>query len=139
MNQKVDPIRDRYFKPLEQAEQWFERLLFANAALSLAVPLIDRSLYPTAYAAVQISFATLVVVGAILGLGIKLYWGPRGAERRISDFVSSAFAVSLSPERTQGYYNNTETEPVRRAALQLLENSWFTKEIARLMAEVIRT
>ena len=133
MNNKIDPIRDKYFAPLEKAEKWSARLFYATALVSLAVPLIDSSTYRAAYTFAQVLFGALAVAGVVLGLATKLYWAPRAAEKRISDFVSAALAVNLTPERTQGYYNNSEKDPIRKTALQVLENSWFTKEIARLM------
>lgn len=133
MNAKIDPISAKYFKPVENAEAASEYLFYATAIVSLAVLFIDKAAYPSIYTVVQMIFGILTVAGLSLGLATKLYWAPRGADRRISDFVSAAFRVNLTPERTQGYYNNAATDPVRKAGFQLLENCFFTKEIARLM------
>lgn len=133
MNVKRDPISDKYFKPVEKAEAASEWLFYATAIVSLVVLFIDKTDHPTIYTVVQIVFGIFAVAGFLLGLATKLYWAPRGAEKRIADFVSAAFAVNLTSERTEGYYNNAATVPIRKAAFQLLENSFFTKEIARLM------
>lgn len=133
MNDKSDPISAKYFKPVEKAEATSEYLFYATAIVSLVVLFIDKAAYPTTYTAAQVIFGVLAVAGLLLGLAIKLYWAPRGADKRISDFVSAAFAVNLTPERTRGYYNNAATDPVRKAGFQLLENCFFTKEIARVM------
>jgi hypothetical protein len=133
VNAKIDPISAKYFKPVENAEAASEYLFYVTALVSLAVLFIDKAASPTTYTVVQVIFGVLTVAGISLGLTTKLYWAPRGTDKRISDFVSSAFQVNLTPERTQGYYNNAATDPVRKAGLQLLENCFFTKEIARLM------
>lgn len=41
--------------------------------------------------------------------------------------------MPLTHERTRGYYNNQEDDPFRKCGVQLLENSWFTKELLRMM------
>lgn len=133
MNARIDPISAKYFAPLEKAEKASERLFYVTALVSLAVLFIDKATNPNTYTLLQVVFGLLVVAGVVLSLATKLYWAPRGAEKRISDFVSSAFVVNLTADRTQQYYNNAAIEPIRRAAFQLLENCFFTKEIARLM------
>lgn len=133
MAAKIDPIRARYYRPLETVEDWSSLIFYVTAIASIAVLLINKADYPTLYATTQTAFVIFVVASAVLGLAIKLYLGPRAQEKRVSDFVSSAFGVNLTPERTTGYYNNKAIDAPRRAALQLLENSYFTKEIARLM------
>jgi hypothetical protein len=65
----------------------------------------------------------------VLGLTARLYWSSRAQSKRISDFVSNAFDVPLIPERSQGFFNNAETEPFRRIAASLLENTLFSKVI----------
>lgn len=133
MAAKIDPIRDRYYRPLETVEDTSALLFYVTAIASIAVLLVDKTSHPTLYTTTQTAFIIFAVASALLGLAMRLYWGPRARDKRISDFVSSAFRVNLTPERTTGYYNNKATDAPRRAALQLLENSYFTKEVARLM------
>ena len=63
-SEKIDPIRDRYYRPLETAEHALDYLFYISAALSLIAPLIDKRIYPVGYDWVQIAFVT-VVLGAI--------------------------------------------------------------------------
>lgn len=132
MASKIDPIRDKYYEPLERAETWSVLLFYLTAPVSIAVVLIDKGGHPTAYVVFQIVFVVLALAGGLLGLCMRLYWAPRAQEKRIADFLSSAFNVELTPERTAGYYNNSASDPARRTALQLLENCFFTKDVARL-------
>lgn len=133
MHLKIDPIRGKYFAPLERAEKWFRWLFYLTAVVSVAVLLIDKQTHEPIYGALQIAFAILTVTTSVLAIGIRLYWAPRAHKRRMADYLSRAFAVDLTAERTQWYYNNSATEPARRLILQLLENCFFTKEIALLM------
>lgn len=135
MNNRADPISTKYFVPVERAEKASAGLFYANAVASLAVLVIDKIAHPIIYASIQTLFGLLVFTSFVLGLVTKLYLVPRGADKRVSDFVSAAFSVSLTPDRTAGYYNNTAADPTRRSALQLLENCYFTKEIVRLMCK----
>ncbi|MBN9127508.1 MAG: hypothetical protein J0I90_07995 [Nitrosospira sp.] len=64
----------------------------------------------------------------------RLYFTPRAEEKRRQDFLSNAFHIPLTHERTIGYYNNDLTGSIDRIAAQLLENSLFTKTITRTMA-----
>lgn len=133
MSDKSDPISAKYFKPIEKAEDASDLLFYVTALVSLVVLFIDKVGHQTFYTLAQVVFGILAITGVLLGLAIKLYWAPRGTEKRIADFVSSAFGVNLTPERTRGYYNNDATDPVRRAGMQLLENCFFTKEVVRMM------
>lgn len=139
MNKKTDPIRDNFFVPLEMAETWLTLLFYVTAFISVLVLFIGKAESPGTYSFVQIAFVVLVISAFVLGLAVRFYWGPRAAEQRNADFASTAFAVNLTTERTHGYYNNTEVDPIRKTAFQLLENTFFTKEIARLMCARRRT
>lgn len=126
---KTDPIRDRYYAPLERAETCSTLLLYVTGILSVIIVVIEKNQYPDIYAFVQIIFLLCAVAGFLLGLTIRLYWGPRAQDRRVEDFLSNAIGTRLIHERTNGYYNNEETDWIKRIGMQLLENSFFSKEI----------
>lgn len=133
MSTKLDPIREKYFAPLERAEVASMIAFYVAAITSLLVVLIDRVARPAWYETLQVMFLVLVVTSFALGLAIRFYWAPRAADKRTADFVSNAFGIALSSDRTRGYYNNDEQDPIRKVASQILENAFFTKELARLM------
>lgn len=132
---KVDPIRSLYYEPLEQAETWSDRIFYATGILSIIVFLIEKNQYPDIYVFAQIVFLLCAVTGFFLSLAIRLYWNPRAQNKRLEDFLSNALGVSLNHERTSGYYNNEETCWIRKTGIQLLENSFFSKEIIALMCK----
>lgn len=131
---KFDPIREKYFRPLERADWWVDFLFYIAAALSVAALLIEKSAHPHLYDFLQIIFTLSVICLFGLGLVIRLYLSPRAQERRLQDFLSSAYGVSLSHEQTKGYYNNNAADPEARVAAQLLENTFHSKSITRVMA-----
>ncbi|NWB64305.1 hypothetical protein [Pseudomonas sp. F1002] len=129
-----DPIRVNYYDALERADQFADWLFYLGAVLSIGSLFVVKEEYPLLYNFVMIGFAVSVLFMFVVGLGTKLYFSPRAEDGRRQDFFGSAFGVNLSHEKTDGYYNNDQTEPVRRIAAQVLENSFFSKSIALRMA-----
>ncbi len=126
-NQKVDPISQKYFKPLERAELVEVTLFYLSAAISLAIPLIDRTATPKMYDYTQIVFLILVIALSITSFSIRLYFSPRAQDCRLKDFLSHAYNTSLSPETTDHYYTTNEETSQKRLAAQALENSLYSK------------
>jgi hypothetical protein len=133
-----DPIRKRYFDHVETADKVSDGLFYAGAALSLVSLLADKQTHPTAYDAILTIFGVVVVGLFSIGLASRLYLTPRAEDQRRKDFFSSACGVSLTHQKTDGYYNNDLTEPIKRMAAQVLENSLFSKAIALRMVRIER-
>jgi hypothetical protein len=133
-SQKIDPIGERYFRPLEQAETANDFLFYISAAASLSTPLIERREYPVIYDWAQGVFIVSVIAYAIAGLVVRLYFSPRAQERRLHDFSAHAFGSPESPERTTNYYTTSSGKPAHRIAAQLLENAFYSKDTALRMA-----
>lgn len=132
---KIDPIRDRYFKPLELAEQGSEAFFYVAAVLSFATLLVDKTVYPAGYSIIQVLFVVSVIAVFFLGLGIRLYWTPRAEDQRRLDLLSNANGVPLTHEKTIGYYNNDQTTSTKRLGVATMENSHFSRAIALEMAK----
>jgi len=132
-DKKIDPIRTKYFDPLEQAERASDFAFYCAAVLSIAVLLIDRGETPRLYVVAQIAFLVTAIAGFFLLIAVRVYFSPRAQDVRLGDFLSSAFGFQLIPERTERYYSTEVEEPIRKVGAQALENALFTKEIARRM------
>jgi hypothetical protein len=132
-NHRKDPIRSRYFNPLERAEKVTDGAFYTAAALSILVLLIERQTHRALYSWAQIGFLVAAILGFLLALAVRVYFYPRAQDVRFADFLSSGYGVRLIPERTEHYYNTDAEEPVHRIAFQALENSLFTKEITLRM------
>lgn len=128
-----DPVGDKHFKPLEIADRISDVSFYVAAVLSFAALLVEKADHPVLYDFVQIAFVLAVVVVFVSGLVIKLYWRPNAEDRRRAELISNASGVSLTVDRTEGYYNNDESDPVRRLGVILMENSHFSKSIALKM------
>lgn len=135
---RSDPIRKRYYDAVEFADKVSDWLFYAGAALSVISLLVSRQTHPLMYDWVLILFAMAVLALFSIGLASRLYLTPRAEDKRRQDFFTSACGVSLTHEKTDGYYNNDLTGHIERMAAQLLENSHFSKAIALRMAKVER-
>jgi hypothetical protein len=135
---RSDPIRTRYYDVVELADKVSDKLFYANAVLSVASLLVEKQAHPIAYDWILIFFALAVAALFAIGLVSRLYLTPRAEDKRRQDFFTSACGVSLTHEKTDGYYNNDFTEPIKRLAAQVLENSHFSKAVALRMARTER-
>lgn len=135
---KIDPISEKYFRPLEIADKCALYLFYFSAILSIITLFIDKQAYPVCYDVVQIGFVILVIMAFIVEQTIRLYLSPRAHNRRLKDFLSHAYNVPLSHEKTVGYYNSESSENFKRIAVQLLENCLFSKSIILEMARATR-
>lgn len=131
---RSDPIRTNYYDAVQTAEKVTDGLFYLNALLSFSTLLIDQKTHPEVYDIVLILFCISVFVMFALGMILRLYLTPRAEDKRRQDFFSSACSVRLIHQQTNGYYNNDLTNPIKRMAAQVLENSLFSKEISLRMA-----
>lgn len=138
-NSRHDPIRPTYFEPLERAETASGWLFYICAAASFVPLLINKETNANWYEGTLVAFFLLTLASFVLNNTVRLYLFPRAEDARRGDFISHAFGFSLADARTRGYYNNSETEPLRKFEVATLENLYFTKSILRKMATRERT
>jgi hypothetical protein len=128
-----DPVRDRYYKAVEKADAAADWLFYLAAIVSLGVLVVDKTAAPDLYDAALTAFVVFVIVLFVLGLASRLYWTANALDARRRDLLSNAFGEPLTHEPTSGYYNNDETDPLRRLGVAVLEDSLFTRSIANDM------
>lgn len=136
---RSDPIRQNYYGAVELADRVSNWMFYTGAILSGASLLADKTSYPLTADWISIAFAISVSALFVVGLASRLYWTPRAESKRRQDFITSAYRVNLTHEKTDGYYNNNFDVPIKRIAAQLLENSHFSKAITLCMAKGERT
>lgn len=130
---KVDTVRENYYKPLEHADRIGSWLFWMVSILSIAALLVDRAAYTIAYDVIQISFVVGVFLFFVQGQVQKLYFFPRAEDARRRELLQNSFGVTLTSEETIGYYNNDQTNPVKRLAASTMESAFFTSYISRRM------
>jgi len=127
---KLDPIRDTYYAPLEQAEAWENGAFYVAVFLSFAVLFVEKASYPKVYAVAHVLFVLVVIASFVIGSGIRLYLSPRAEGSRRDDLFANSFSAMTAHPTTIGYYNNSQTEPFRKLGANVMESSFFSKEIA---------
>lgn len=130
-----DPIRKNYYDAVELADKISDWLFYGGAGLSFATLFVDSVRFPYAYSVILIAFTVSVLALFVIGLASRLYLTPRAEDKRRQDFYSSACGIDLIHQRTEGYYNNDLTDPIKKMAAQLLENSLFSKSVALRMTK----
>jgi len=136
--QRSDPIRDRFFKPLEIADLVSNCLFVLTAVLSFLALNYDPKAEQDAYNLIQTAFITSAVLLFILGQVSRLYFWPRAETPRRKDFLSYCLSTNLTHIRTTGYYNNDEANPIRRMGAAVLENTLFTRAVNLKMLKGVR-
>jgi hypothetical protein len=130
---KSDPIGKKFYAPLASAELWSDACFWLAAIFSIIALQINKASAPAAYDVVQTMFALSVMALFVIGLATRLYWSMRAQSKRVSDFVSHSFDVPLILEKSEGFFNNSQTEPFRRMAAFVLENTLFSRAILQRM------
>lgn len=133
-NKKIDPIRKKYYKPLEIAEKSECIFFYVSAIFSLLTIIISKEQYSILLNTSQAFFSFSVIALCITSIIIRLYLAPRAQEHRYKDFLSHAYGTPHY-EQTKGYYNNKEIKPFRRIAAQMLENTLYSKNIIKEMVK----
>lgn len=137
-NSRHDPIRDKYYRPVELGEMSGTWFFWITTGLSTTLILVDRSAHARLYDWLQMGLVIAAVLAFIIGIVVRLYLQPRALAARAKDFISQGFGVPLSHEATFGYYNNELPAGHRRVAVMALENTFFSKEISKSMLRAER-
>lgn len=130
---KVDTVAKNYYKPLKQAEKAGNALFWLISILSIVALFVDKVTYPLAADMTQIVLIVGVILFFVQGQVQKLYLFPRAEDKRRQQLLSDSFGVALTHEETVGYYNNDQTNPIKRLAASVMESAFFTNAITRIM------
>jgi len=136
--QRQDPIREKYYKPVELAESAGDKLFWVTTGISVALVFIDRKGNERAYDILQWLLVATALISFFVGMAARLYALPRALDARRADLLSQVFEVPLTNEKTTAYYNNVAPPGMRRLAATVLENTFFSKEISREMCNFER-
>lgn len=130
-----DPIKKKFYDPIETSEIYLDVFFWFSIILSFVLLSLDKADCPRLYNFIQIFFCVSVLLIFLLDTFVRLYLKPRADDMRLKDFLSHAYGIPLNHEQTKWYYNNNETDPIRKLAAQLLENSMHSKSTALAMAK----
>lgn len=135
--EKIDPIREKYYGPIEVAERNADRLFWAVTALSLATVAVDLDSHRLLSQGIQAAFVIATLVLFVLSMVGRLHLMPKAEGRRRSDFLSSAIKVDLTHEQTSHYYTSDERDVSRRIVAQVLESAIYSRNTASRMRRAV--
>lgn len=130
---KVDTVGKNYYDPLVLMDTIGGRLFWAISVLSIVTLFVDKVVYPRANMALQIAFLVFALLFFVHGQVQNIYLFPRAEDARRQETLSNSFSVALTHEETVGYYNNDQTNPLKRLAANAMESAFFTRSIVRKM------
>lgn len=130
---EVDTVAENYYKPLQRSENAGNVLFWVISILSITALFVDKEAYPLAADVVQIALIVCVILFFVQGQVQKLYLFPRAEDKRRQQLLSDSFGVPLTHEKTVGYYNNDQTNPIKRLGASVMESAFFTAAITRMM------
>jgi hypothetical protein len=133
MPPRYDPVGSQHFQAVDIAEMSTQILFYIVALLSFAVLLVNKNPDSPLFQIVHISFILTVVALFTVSLALRLYWSPIAADARCLDLLSNAYSLPLTHDQSVNYYNNNETDPIRRLGAAVMENSFFSKSISSAM------
>ena len=127
-----DPIGRDYYVPLGRAELVAKAIFYATAVLSVLALIVPQQ-WPLVRQATEIAFLAFSLSLFVISMAVRLYWAPRAHEHRLADLLSNSFKIAMVDDPSDGYYNNNETDPVRRLNAAVMENAFFGKNIVMAM------
>ena len=134
MTERIDEL-EKYYQPIETIEVWIIRLFWSCVLLSIAVLYSDTIPTQWAQQIPGIIFVFVVLTHFILSLYNRFCLIPSAERQRRKQLLSDSFQVPLTPESTQGYYNNPIAPSIARLGANILESAFFAKRICAEMAK----
>lgn len=132
MSNRIDEV-EKHYKPVEVFNTLTAVFFYGSVLLSLAVPvlmdLVDKSIFQYS----TIVFVILVVLHSFTQNLITFYLLPRAEIERRKQLLSNSLGVPLTHFQTNEYYNNEREAGLERLSANLMENSFFGKNICLAM------
>ncbi|MCG3714171.1 hypothetical protein L5F64_01155 [Aliarcobacter butzleri] len=134
MVERIDEI-EKYYKSVENNEILIKVFLFITSCLSFSPFFYNFINFDKKILTILFIISTSIYF--IASQYQRYILIPKAERMRRKQLLSNAFNISLIPEITQNYYNNNSEPSIKRLAINVLENSLFSKTIAEKM--LIRT
>src|SRR6266545_93908 len=119
---RVDEIT-KYYKASETLDSIANVLFYIVALSAITIPLLDQEHIKSYLAAF---FILIVVMYFIVRYSSVLFFLPNAEKMRRKQLISNSFAIPLTHEKTEEYYNNPYSPSVKRLGANVLENSLFS-------------
>jgi len=125
---KRDDVNALYQKSL-RIEKWCKLLFWANALLALSACFFTDKILEYLVVA-QIVVAFIYVIAKLVDDGVFWYNAERAGR---NNNIETAFGISLSEYKRDGYYNNELAPSIVKYAVNTFESNYFTCCVAKKM------
>jgi hypothetical protein len=132
MNERLDDV-DKLYKPVEIVNLITTLLFYSGAALSIAIPFLVEQYNEVIVQNITIIYVLVVVLHSFSQNIVSFYLLPRAEKERRKQLLSNALGVPLTHAHTYLYYNNDNNAGLKRLHANLMENSFFGKNICLAM------
>jgi hypothetical protein len=126
--ERIDEIYKNYSKPAEQWNNFSLVLFWINTFLSFLSPYLS-SLGSQGKLVFQLFLFAVVVMYFVASQYLSVFLVPRAYLKRREQLLSDAFNTPITPEVTRKYYDNSFPPSIHRLAANVMESSFFTKEL----------
>ncbi len=132
MSERVDEL-EKYYVPIERVDKILSLLFILGAFLSLGILFISNLDINNYDSIIKPFFILVVILYTILSIVNSYYLIPNAEKFRRKQLLSNSFDISLIHEQTQNYYNNEFEPTIKKLGMNVLENSFFAKNICKEM------
>lgn len=143
-DERVDEVSAAY-KPAQYSDSACSWLYYVLVAISISI-LFSENIAKLDWlgkgaetiVVLKAGFLILTIVLFFLFVVSKLVLIPEAERVRRKQLLANALDATITPESTTGYYNNGFSPSIQRLAANVMENSFFGKEVARKMLPLVR-
>lgn len=126
---RVDEI-SKYYNASDKLDSIANVLFYIVAFSAITIPLLGQE-HIKSY--LSVFFIVIVVVYFIVRYSAMLIFLPNAEKMRRKQLISNSFAIPLTHEKTEEYYNNPYSPSVKKLGANVLENSLFSQRVLQVM------
>lgn len=134
MKNRIDELA-KYYTPIGICDRCSKWLFFVSAFLSIVILYPDLTTDLLIGNSIKIAFIVSVIIHSVLVNFNGFYLIPRAENLRRKQLLSDSLGVPLTPEQTNLYYNNQISPSVLKLGVNVMENSFFAKNVCGEMAK----
>jgi hypothetical protein len=132
LEERKDEV-EKYYDPISKCDKAVTILFWLIAVISLFIPYSNEVLENYWYDLLIAFFIVFVLAHFSVSQFLRLNLIPKAELARRKQLLSDSFGTSLTHDKTNLYYNNKFTPSLDRLAANVMENAFFSKEIASNM------
>jgi len=133
----MQPIRydelESVYGPVRRLDAVATYVFWLTAVASVVFVMFQPDWPAACYRALEIGIPILALAHTFISNFNAFFLTPNAEKMRRRQLLSDAFDAPLTVEHTQSYYNNELQVPIHRLGANVLENSFFAKNVCKRM------